>query len=75
MGVKEGRVDLVVDSLEKPIRLDVYVASNTDLISRSTLGEAETVIQLNGKTSKKSKLVREGDHITILFSEMFFYRD
>ncbi len=72
MGVKEGRVDLVVEPMEHPVRLDVYVAGHTDLISRSTLSETETVIQLNGKASKKSKLVREGDHITVLYSENFF---
>ncbi|MBZ4673934.1 MAG: pseudouridine synthase, RluA family, partial [Spirochaeta sp.] len=72
MGVKKGRVDLVVEPMEHPVRLDVYVAGHTDLISRSTLSETETVIQLNGKASKKSKLVREGDHITVLYSENFF---
>lgn len=72
MGVKEGRVDLIVESLEHPLRLDVYATGHSDLISRSTLSDADTTIRLNGKASKKSKLVREGDHITILFSEMFF---
>ncbi len=72
MSVKEGRVDLVVEPLEQPIRLDIYVASHTECISRSTLSEAETVIQLNGKLSKKSKLVSEGDHISILYSQSFF---
>ena len=72
MGVKEGRVDLVVESLEQPLRLDVYVASHTDIISRSTLSESDTTIKLNGKTSKKSKLVREGDRISIHFSQSFF---
>ncbi|MGH0053457.1 MAG: RluA family pseudouridine synthase [Sphaerochaetaceae bacterium] len=72
MSIRERRLNLVVDSLESPVRLDAYVGSHTTDISRSTLSEEGTVILLNGKVRKKSKLVKEGDMITILYKETFF---
>lgn len=72
MGVQEAKLCLVVGVGESPMRLDVYVANHTDRISRSTLSEKETIILLNGKPQKKSKIVRQGDAITIIYQETFF---
>ncbi len=72
MGLEERKLSMVVSEGEGSIRLDVYVATHTDLISRSTLSDKDTIILLNGKHQKKSKLVKQGDEITIIYQETCF---
>ena len=73
MGVKEGRIELVVTGLggEKR-RLDAYVGQAVTEISRSTLSDEKTVLHLNGKLVKKSKQVGDGDRIQVTYAETFF---
>lgn len=72
MAIRKGRVEVVVQDVEGKVRLDAYLASQTQQIGRSTLSEASTEIYLNGKMAKKSKNVKKGDVITVIYSQEFF---
>ncbi|MFA6731132.1 MAG: RluA family pseudouridine synthase [Sphaerochaeta sp.] len=73
MGVKDGRIELVVSGVgDEKKRLDAYVGQATTSISRSTLSDERTCILLNGKSAKKSKPVRDGDVIVVTYAETFF---
>ena len=65
-------IEFVVDAVGQKMRLDAYVGSHTQEISRSTLSDPSTNIFLNGKEVKKSKKVSEGDRICIQYSQSFF---
>ena len=72
MAQRKGRIELVVKEMKKKVRLDAYLASQTQEIGRSTLSEASTEIFLNGKPTKKSKMVKQGDMVTVCYSQEFF---
>lgn len=60
----------VVGPGEGKRRLDVYLDQQG--VKRSLVGAASTVIELNGKPAKKGKSVKEGDRITISYTEISF---
>jgi 23S rRNA pseudouridine1911/1915/1917 synthase len=72
MAIRYGNLEIPVGPLEQKTRLDAYVASHTTAIGRSTLSLPTTTILLNGKPEKKSKQVKEGDIISISYSQEFF---
>ncbi len=72
MAIRVGKIELVVEPETQAIRLDSYVGSHTQDISRSTLSDKDTIIVLNGKTVKKSKLVKAGDTIQVTYSQEVF---
>lgn len=72
MAIRYGKIELTVGPLQQKTRLDAYVAANTTAIGRATLSLPTTEILLNGKREKKSKQLKEGDVITISYSQEFF---
>jgi 23S rRNA pseudouridine1911/1915/1917 synthase len=72
MAIRYGNLEIPVGPLEQKTRLDAYVASHTTVIGRSTLSLSTTTILLNGKPEKKSKQVKEGDIISVSYSQEFF---
>ena len=59
----------VEDSIPPGLRLDRYVAENLKLLSRSQIKARKLQARLNGKTVKISRLLREGDHLELSWSE------
>lgn len=72
MAVHQRILEMVVEAGYEETRLDVYVASKQKAVSRSQLSDGKTELFLNGKPAKKSRLVKEGDRIKILYVEDFF---
>lgn len=72
MAVKEEILAMVVDAIQEPRRLDAYVASKQEKVSRSQLSDEKTQLFLNGKPVKKSRLVKEGDRIEVHYQEACF---
>jgi 23S rRNA pseudouridine1911/1915/1917 synthase len=72
MAIRYGHLEIPVGPLDNKIRLDAYVAAHTTAIGRATLSLPTTTILLNGKAEKKSKPVKEGDVISISYSQEFF---
>jgi 23S rRNA pseudouridine1911/1915/1917 synthase len=73
MGLKEGRIELVVEGVgDEKVRLDAYVGQATTVISRSTLSDEKTTLMLNGKPVKKSKPVHDDDVIVVTYAQTFF---
>ncbi|NCB65996.1 MAG: RluA family pseudouridine synthase [Bacilli bacterium] len=72
MALQKQIFTLVVDAIAEPKRLDAYVASKQEKVSRSQLSDENTRLFLNGKPVKKSRLVKEGDRIEVHYQEEFF---
>jgi 23S rRNA pseudouridine1911/1915/1917 synthase len=66
MGIREIRNTLVVEDLEKKTRVDAYIASFIQELSRTQIGSKDAIILVNGKKVKNSSKVVNGD--TIEFS-------
>ncbi len=62
-------IALVVESSREPARLDVYVVAALPGLSRSIFSRPDTAITVNDKAVKKSRLVQEGDRITVTYTE------
>ncbi len=62
------KIELTVDALETPVRADRYIAEHAG-ISRSRL-KGDCLLRINGKDSKLSKNVTEGDHISLELAEV-----
>ena len=57
------KIELTVEALDAPVRADRYIAEHAD-ITRSRL-KGECTLRINGKESKLSKNVSEGDVISL----------
>lgn len=66
MGIREIRNTLVVEDLEKRTRVDAYIASFIQELSRTQIGSKDAIILVNGRKVKNSSKVVNGD--TIEFS-------
>lgn len=58
-------ISLVVGAVSEPVRLDVYVVSMPDGLTRSQLKSGLKSVTVNGKPAKLSKTVKNGDTIEI----------
>lgn len=72
MPTKERILEMVVENDSEAMRLDIYIATKQQSVSRSQLSEGKTHLFLNGKEVKKSKLVKAGDCIKVIYYEDFF---
>ncbi len=70
MAIKEQQREFVVNNLEEKMRLDLYLAQEG--MRRSLLSEERTIILLNGKPAKKGKPVKNGDVISVTYTEEIF---
>ena len=61
------KIEISVEALETPVRADRYIAEHTD-ISRSRL-KGDCTLFINGKESKLSKSVNNGDIISVEIAE------
>lgn len=61
----------VVAEGTSPIRVDKYCASQPG-IARSIFDSKDTVILVNGKSVKKSRIVSPGEHLSISYTISFF---
>lgn len=64
--------EVVVENIETKERVDRYVASVLVDISRSLIGDERTILTINGKEVKKSKLVNNQDVVTITWHDDLF---
>lgn len=58
-------ISLIVEEISEPVRLDVYVVSLPDGLTRSQLKNGLKSLTVNGKPAKLSKTVKNGDTIEI----------
>ncbi len=72
MSRKEVRHNLIVEEIESKVRVDSYIASNLENISRSLVSDKESQIFINSKKAKNSTKVQNGDKIEFIYSEEFF---
>lgn len=70
MAIQEKNLELVVELAEEKMRLDAYLALQG--LRRTIMSEEKTIIQLNGKPAKKGKAVKNGDHISVTYTEEIF---
>ncbi|MBI9094866.1 MAG: RluA family pseudouridine synthase [Sphaerochaeta sp.] len=70
MAIMEQKVEIIVSNLEEKIRLDQYLAKQG--MRRAILSAPGTIILLNGKPAKKGKPVKEGDTVTVTYTEDVF---
>lgn len=70
MAYKEQTVELTVSETVQKVRLDSYLAQQG--FKRSIFSDPGTQILVDGKPAKKSKLVNQGDHLTITYGEEVF---
>ncbi len=70
MAVVEQNIEIIVSGLEEKIRLDLYLVQQG--MRRAILSAPGTIILLNGIPAKKGKPVREGDVITVTYTEEIF---
>ncbi len=70
MAIKEHTVEVTVNKVEEKTRLDAYLVLQG--LRRSILSEKTTIIKLNGKPAKKGKAVKEGDTISVTYTEEVF---
>lgn len=72
MSKKEVRYKLEVEDLEKKCRVDSYIASHIENISRSLVGDKDTKIFVDNKQVKNSYKIFNNQIIEIVYSEEFF---
>ena len=72
MSKKEIRHNLIVEDIESKVRVDSYIASKIENISRSLVTDKDSLIFINNKKSKNSSKVHNGDNIEFIYSEEFF---
>lgn len=70
MAREEQRLEITVGKLAEKTRLDSYLSQQG--LKRSILSEKRTIILLNGSPTKKGKPVKEGDTITVTYTEDSF---
>lgn len=70
MAINEQNFVCSVENLEEKMRLDAYLAQEG--LRRSILSEKGTTILLNGKPTKKGKLIKNGDTISVTYTEEIF---
>ena len=70
MAKEEQRLEITVGKLTEKIRLDAYLSQQG--LKRSILSQNQTIILLNGSPTKKGKPVKEGDTITVTYTEENF---
>lgn len=58
-------IEVNVENIENPLRLDVYISSLSNGIPRSQLKTGLQSVKINGKDAKLSKNVKNGDFIQI----------
>ncbi len=68
----ERAVSLVVGPVDGKTRVDAYVAANAEGISRTLVGDKDTRILVDGKDTKRSRPVKEGQTIEVLWTEQCF---
>jgi 23S rRNA pseudouridine1911/1915/1917 synthase len=67
MGIREIKNTLVVEDLEKRVRVDAYIASNIEELSRTQIGSKEAIILVNGRKVKNSSKVENGNTIEFTY--------
>ncbi len=70
MAGKEQCLELTVEKLEGKIRLDAYLAKQG--LRRAILRGPGTIIELNGRPTKKGKPIKNGDIISVTYTEDIF---
>jgi 23S rRNA pseudouridine1911/1915/1917 synthase len=70
MASKEQSLEFTVEKLKEKIRLDAYLAQQG--LRRAILSGPATIIQLNGKSTKKAKPIKNGDIISVTYTEEIF---
>lgn len=68
----ERTVSLVVGPVDGKVRIDAYVAANAVGISRTLVGDKDTRILVDGKDTKRSRPVKEGQSIEVRWIEQCF---
>ena len=72
MPSKVKKLRMVVQQEPVLQRLDKYCTTHCDSISRTIFSDKETLISVNGKSEKKSHLVKTGDVIELQYTVSFF---
>ncbi len=72
MAVTTQTITVVVAPLEEPMRLDSYVVKAQEGLSRSVFSRPDTLIALDGRAVKKSRLVQGGEEIAVTYTEEHF---
>lgn len=60
---------LIVVDIEEKVRVDKYLSQNIEGISRSLVGDKDTLITIDGKAAKNSAKVAEGAEVEIQYIE------
>ncbi|MGD1822873.1 MAG: RluA family pseudouridine synthase [Pleomorphochaeta sp.] len=72
MANKEVSYELIVEDVESKVRVDSYIASHIENISRSLVSDKSTEIYIDNKKVKNSAKVKNGQKILLKYSEEFF---
>lgn len=67
MGIREIQNTFVVEDLEKKMRVDAYIASKMQELSRSQIGSKDAQILVNGKKVKNSAKIVNGNKIEFIY--------
>ena len=68
----EHAITLVDEGIECKIRVDTYISQHEHSLSRSAISSQDSHITVNGKTSKKSKKISNGDTVGVSWTEQVF---
>ncbi len=68
----ERAVSLMVGPVDGKMRVDAYVAANATGVSRSLVGDRDTRILVDGREAKRSRPVKEGQVVEVLWTEQCF---
>lgn len=67
MAVKEIKHEFLIEDLESRVRVDAYIASNIEGLSRSQIASKDSIVLVNNKKVKNSSKVFNGDKIEFTY--------
>ncbi len=67
MAVKEIKSEFLVEDLESRIRVDAYIASNIEGLSRSQVSSKDSIVLVNNKKVKNSAKIFNGDKVEFTY--------
>lgn len=67
MAVKEIKHEFIIEDLESRIRVDAYIASNIEGLSRSQVASKDSLVLVNNKKVKNSSKIFNGDKVEFTY--------
>ncbi|MBK5200070.1 MAG: RluA family pseudouridine synthase [Spirochaetaceae bacterium] len=67
MAIKEIKHEFIIEDLESRIRVDAFIASNIEGLSRSQVASKDSIVLVNDKKVKNSSKIFNGDRVEFTY--------